>query len=257
MKGIILAGGTGTRLHPLTIAVSKQLLPVYDKPMIYYPLTSLVKAGIKEILIITTPNDRDSFEKLLGDGNKWNLEISYAVQRQPKGVAEALIIGEDFLAGSPVTLVLGDNLFTSEVISREKFEAGVSGAHIFAVRVANASEYGVVEFDVDGLPKSIEEKPTSPKGEHAIPGIYVFDSNAPSYAKLLHPSARGELEITDLIKIYMAADALTVSQLPESMGWFDMGTFDSLYEAGQLVRTIQKRTGESIGDPGIFAPKDH
>ena len=255
MKGIILAGGTGSRLHPLTIAVSKQLLPVYDKPMIYYPLSTLVRAGIREILIITTPNDRNSFEKLLGDGTKWGVEISYMVQAQPKGIAEAFIIGEDFLAGSAVALVLGDNLFTSEVISLEKFSGGVSGAHIFAVKVANASAYGVVEFDADGTPKSIEEKPISPKSEHAIPGVYVFDSNAPSYAKTLKPSARGELEVTDLIKIYMDANALTVSSLPDSVGWFDMGTFDSLFEAGQLVRAMQQRTGFSIGDPGLFVQK--
>lgn len=252
MKGIILAGGTGSRLHPLTIAVSKQMLPVYDKPMIYYPLSTLVRAGIREVLVITTPRDRNGFEQLLGDGSQWKLKISYAVQSQPKGIAEALIIGEDFLEGSPVALVLGDNLFTGEVIPHGKFADGVFGANIFAIKVANASAYGVVEFDADGTPKSIEEKPAEPKSDYAIPGLYVFDSMAPAKAKTLVPSARGELEITDLIKIYMDAKSLTVSALPDSVGWFDMGTHDSLFEAGQLVRAIQLRTGSSVGNPALF-----
>lgn len=252
MKGIIIAGGTGSRLHPLTITVSKQLLPVYDKPMIFYPLSTLLRSGIREILVITTPRDLKSFERLLGDGSQWNICIRYEVQTHPNGIAEALIIGEEFLEGSPVALILGDNLFTGEVIQPNKFAGEVTGATIYPVKVANAAAYGVVEFDADRTPISIEEKPTKPKSNYAISGLYVFDSNAPAHAKTLKPSARGELEITDVIKIYMNAKNLSVSPLPDSVGWFDMGTHDSLFEASQLVRAIQMRTGSSVGDPALY-----
>jgi len=250
MKGIILAGGSGTRLRPLTLAVSKQLLPVFDKPMIYYPLTTLMLAGIKEILVITTPHDKASFERLLGDGSQWDLRISYAIQSLPKGIADAFIIGETFINGDTVALILGDNLFYGKGLGRSlKRFSEVQGAQIFAHSVAEPSSYGVVEFNENGSAISLEEKPLVPKSRFAVPGLYFYDHRVAEFAKSLAPSGRGELEITDLNKIYLNLGQLGVEKLSKSTVWMDMGTFEDLAEATEFVRVVERRLGESLGQP--------
>jgi len=249
VKGIILAGGSGSRLHPITRAVSKQLLPVYDKPMIYYPLSTLMLTGLREILLITTPHDQAAFQRLLGDGTQLGLELSYVVQDHPNGLAEALLLGESFLDGDKCVLILGDNLFYGPGLGthlRQNVE--VKGALIFAYQVSDPSAYGVVEFDDDGLVRSIEEKPKDPKSNYAVPGIYFYDERASSFARELKPSARGELEITALNNAYLERGELRVEVLSRATTWLDTGTHESLYEAGGLIRTLQHRNGLRIGD---------
>ncbi len=249
MKGIILAGGTGTRLHPLTRAVSKQLLPIYDKPMIYYPLSTLMLSGLREILLITTPHDQDAFARLLSDGSQLGIEISYVVQEKPNGLAEALILGEKFLDGEKCALILGDNLFYGPGLGTHlQRNISVEGALIFAYQVNNPSAYGVVEFGQDGKVLSIEEKPVVPKSRYAVPGIYFYDERASSFARQLTPSARGELEITALNNAYLERGELRAEILSRATTWLDTGTHESLYEAGGLIRTLQARNAMRIGD---------
>ena len=248
MKGIILAGGTGSRLWPITQGVSKQLLPVYDKPMIHYPLATLMAAGLREVLIITTPEDRNSFERLLGDGSGWGMEVHYAIQPRPEGLAQAFLIAADFLAGDAAALVLGDNLFYGPRLGKHLASlSDVTGGHVFAYEVANPSEYGVVEFDDAGVALSIEEKPTKPKSNFAVPGLYFYDSTVVDVAKSITPSARGELEITAVNDHYLRAGALTVTVLERGTAWLDTGTFRSLQDAGEFVRVMEDRTGTKIG----------
>jgi glucose-1-phosphate thymidylyltransferase len=257
VKGIILAGGTGTRLHPITRAVSKQLLPIYDKPMIYYPLSTLMLSGLREILLITTPHDQDAFSRLLGDGSQIGIEITYVIQDQPNGLAEALILGEKFLDGEKCALILGDNLFYGPGLGTHlQQNKSVAGALIFAYQVGNPSAYGVVEFDDDGTVLSIEEKPKAPKSTYAVPGIYFYDERASSFARQLVPSERGELEITALNNSYLALGELRVEILSRATTWLDTGTHESLYEAGGLIRTLQHRNGMRIGDVEQIA-RDH
>ena len=249
MRGIVLAGGSGTRLYPVTKAVSKQLLPVYDKPMIYYPLSTLMLAGIREILIITTPHDQEGFQRLLGDGSSFGVELTYTTQEAPRGLAEALILGEKFLAGDKCVLILGDNLFYGQGLGTQlRQHLDVTGALIFAHQVAEPSHYGVVEFDETGRVISLEEKPEHPRSPYAVPGIYFYDEKASQLAHELTPSARGELEITALNNRYLELGELRVEVLGRSTTWLDTGTHESLFEAAGLIRTLQHRSGLRIGD---------
>lgn len=250
-KGIILAGGTGSRLFPMTHSVSKQLIPVYDKPMIYYPLTVLMLAGVEEVLLISTPRDLPSFEQLLGDGSQWGLKIRYAEQPKPEGLAQAFLIGEEFLAGEPVCLVLGDNLFYGHELAKSLMAASrrKDGATVFGYHTNQPEQYGVVEFDADGNVVSLEEKPEKPKSNYAVPGIYFYDGNVVALTKDLKPSPRGELEITDLNRVYLERGELRVELLGRGTTWLDTGTPDSLADATQFVQVIQQRQGLKIACP--------
>ncbi|QMU97729.1 glucose-1-phosphate thymidylyltransferase RfbA [Microbacterium esteraromaticum] len=250
MKGIILAGGSGTRLHPITIGISKQLIPVYDKPMVYYPLSTLMLAGIRDILVITTPHDAEQFERLLGDGSQFGVNLTFAQQPSPDGLAQAFVIGADFIGDDKVALVLGDNLLYGPGLGTQlKRYTDVDGGAVFAYWVAEPSAYGVVEFDAEGRAISLEEKPERPRSSFAVPGLYFYDNDVVEIARGLRPSARGEYEITDINRVYLERESLQVEVLPRGTAWLDTGTFDQMSDAGDYVRTMERRTGLRIGVP--------
>ena len=254
-KGIILAGGSGTRLYPLTIAVSKQLLPIYDKPMVYYPLTVLMLTGIRDILIITTPEDQAQFQRLLGDGSQWGINLSYKIQPNPEGLAQAFILAEDFLAGAPSAMVLGDNIFFGHGLTKvlAAADAQTSGATVFGYHVSDPERYGVVDFDVDGTVRAIIEKPEVPPSNYAVTGLYFVDGSAPERAKSVKPSARGELEITALLEAYLRDGNLRVEKMGRGYAWLDTGTYASLLDASNFVRTLTERQGLQVGSPDEVA----
>ena len=254
-KGILLAGGSGTRLYPITMGISKQLLPIYDKPMVYYPLSVLMLAGINEIAIITTPHDNNQYRALLGDGSQWGINLTYIIQPKPEGLAQAFILAEEFLNGSESTLILGDNIFHGDGIREllQKANNSTAAANIFGYHVSDPERYGVIDFDANGNVKSIIEKPKKPKSNHAVVGLYFLDETAPDRAKNIKPSDRGELEITSLLNTYLEDKSLLVHQMSRGYAWLDTGTHASLLDAGNFVRTLQKRQGLQIGSPDIVA----
>jgi glucose-1-phosphate thymidylyltransferase len=254
-RGIVLAGGAGTRLHPATLTVSKQLLPVYDKPMIYYPLSTLMRGGMREVLVISTPADLPRFRALMGDGSQWGMALSYREQPSPDGLAQAFILGADFIGGRPSALVLGDNIFFGHAMPELLTRVGArhAGATVFAYHVGDPERYGVVEFDAGGMALSLEEKPAAPRSSYAVTGLYYYDARVVDYARSLRPSARGELEITDLNRLYLEAGALTVERMGRGYAWLDTGTHDSLLDAGQFIATLQRRQGFRIACPEEIA----
>jgi glucose-1-phosphate thymidylyltransferase len=254
-KGILLAGGSGTRLYPITMGISKQLLPIYDKPMVYYPLSVLMLAGINEIAIITTPHDNNQYRALLGDGSQWGINLTYIIQPKPEGLAQAFILAEEFLNGSESTLILGDNIFHGDGIREllQKANNSTAAANIFGYHVSDPERYGVIDFDANGNVKSIIEKPKKPKSNHAVVGLYFLDETAPDRAKNIKPSDRGELEITSLLNTYLEDKSLLMHQMSRGYAWLDTGTHASLLDAGNFVRTLQKRQGLQIGSPDIVA----